>query len=233
MGASHLLLIFLFLTGTDYSVYLGGIYPPSEGVVQWCIDTRKGGKYEHLSCYTSASFPIKDTPASKLPESPITKPQTSTGLLAAAAAVITDCNELGASTALPGPTIGPTTSTAAAAQIRPTTTKQQPVLSPQRCTTALTAAPHPLKGKTKGTRVSKATPSPTSESLRETSRSSSTIMPHPPRSILEVSLRGPPLTAAQTTAARPSTTADHISDPCLGLADTVKLRKRSCVKERP
>jgi hypothetical protein len=39
---------------------------------QWSTDTRKGGRYEHLSCFTSASFPVKPT---ELPEDPIIKPE--------------------------------------------------------------------------------------------------------------------------------------------------------------
>ena len=84
-------------------MYLGGIYPPSDAVTQWCIDTRKGGKYEHLLCYTSASFPIKDTftlAPTKPPQPPITESQTSAMLLLAE--VITDSdNSKDTSTAVP------------------------------------------------------------------------------------------------------------------------------------
>ena len=80
-----------------------GIYPPSDAVVEWCIDTRKGGKYEHLSCFTSASFPIKDPPATlgiELLKPPVAESQSSGSLLPAV--VITDVNRSkGASTALP------------------------------------------------------------------------------------------------------------------------------------
>lgn len=63
------------------SLYIVGIYPPYDVVAQWCIDTRKGGRYEHLACFTSANFPIKCPLATKEPATALANTQGTARLL--------------------------------------------------------------------------------------------------------------------------------------------------------
>ena len=77
-------------------ISLAGIHHASNVVAEWHIDTRKGGEYERLSCFTSFSLPIRPTPATsrtKLPESPITEAARSLP-----AAVVTGADNSDAST---------------------------------------------------------------------------------------------------------------------------------------
>jgi hypothetical protein len=179
-GSEFSLIDISLLAGNLFSLCIVCIYPPYDVMAQWCIDTRKGGRYEHLACFTSANFPIKCTLATKEPATALANTQGTARLLPVA--VTTGANL---------PREAPTAIPCSTNQTRSTCPTITPIKRP--------AAARP----------------------KVPSRGSPTIT----RTTTTVSSSKRPF--------RPLTAAARISDGSFGAADVVKLRKRTCVKQRP